>query len=151
MTEDSTARAEGLRDWARGMTTLTAAAELLIRCGPPLLTGPWVEYDDERDRYWFNTEAAAEVGYLSGGERRMLDLAASLASDDYTVALGDAVSGLGRDHLDLALAAIAAAAGSHEHSIPVMEEDEDSRPRIVRFDRPGSLHPWPATTEAARQ
>ena len=31
---ESTDRAEGLRDWARGMYTLTAAAELLICYGP---------------------------------------------------------------------------------------------------------------------
>lgn len=110
-------RAEGLRAWARGMYTLTAAAELLIRFGPPLLTGPWVEHDPDAARYWFNTETAAEEGgYLSGGERRVLDLAASLASDERPVALGDAVSGLDREHLDLVLAAIAHAAGSHESS-----------------------------------
>ncbi|WP_346008624.1 hypothetical protein [Janibacter terrae] len=130
------------------MYTLTAAAELLIRFGPPLLTGPWVEHDADRGRYWFNTEAAAAGGYLSGGELRVLDLAASLASAEHPVALGDAVSGLDREHLNLVLAAIAHAAGSHEDSVPVIEESEGGAPRIVRFDRPGSLHPWPDTQDS---
>lgn len=38
---ETTDRAHGLRAWAEGITTLTAAAELLIHYGPPLLTGPW--------------------------------------------------------------------------------------------------------------
>lgn len=134
------------------MYTLTAAAELLIHCGPPLLTGPWVEHDPEAGRYWFNADAAAEEGgYLSGGERRMLGIAAALASDDHPVALGDVVSGQDREHLELVLAAVAHAAGSHEHSSPVYEDDGtlDEGPRIVRFDRPGSLYPWPETTRSA--
>lgn len=143
MNED-TARAEGLRAWAMGMHTLAAAAELLIRSGPPLLTGPWVEHDPDAGRYWFNVEAVAEHGgYLSGGERRMLDLAAALAAAEHPVALGDAVSGLDREHLALVLAAIAHAAGSHEHSRPISEPGEDGTLRIVGFDRPGSLYPWP--------
>lgn len=141
---DTTERAQGLRAWADGMYTLTAAAELLIRFGQPLLTGPWVEHDPVRDRYWFNTAAVdAHGGYLSGGERRVLDLAAALASDEHPVALGDAVSGIDRKYLDLVLAAIAHAAGSHEHSEAVTEEDKDGVPRIICFDRLGSLHPWP--------
>ena len=141
---ETTERAEGLRAWAAGMHTTAAAAELLIRSGPPLLTGPWVEHDPERGRYWFNVEAAAEhSGYLSGGERRVLDLAASLASDEHPVALGDAVSGIDRKHLMLVLAAIAHAAGSHEDSRPISKQGEDGTLQIVGFDRPGSLYPWP--------
>lgn len=143
--DDQTAmRARGLRTWAEGMHTLTAAAELLIRYGPPLLTGPWVEYDSERDRYWFNAEAVdATAGHLSGGEWRVLGVATSLASDEHPVALGDAVSGLDREHLALVLAAIAHAGGSHEHSRPVTEAAEGGATRIVRFDRLDSLYPWP--------
>lgn len=143
---ETTARAEGLRAWAKGMHTLVAAAELLIRSGPPLLTGPWVEHDPERGRYWFNVEAVTEDGgHLSGGERRVLDLAAALASDDHPVALGDAVSGIDRKHLTLVLAAIAHAAGSHEHSRMVYDgflEGTDA-PRPVGFEKLDSLYPWP--------
>lgn len=142
---DTERRAEGLRAWAKGMTTLVGAAELLIRCGPPLLTGPWVEYDDGRDRYWFNTETAADSGgWLSGGERRVLDIATSLVDDEKPVALGDAIAGLDRKHLALVLAAIAHAAGSHEHTIPIFGTGGDGdQPRITGFDQPGSLFPWP--------
>ena len=143
MTE-TTNRAEGLRAWAAGMYTLAAAAELLIHYGSPLLNGPWVEYDPDRERYWFNTVTVAEeAGYLSGGERRVLDIAASLASDERPIALGDAVSGLDRKPLELVLAAIAHAAGSHEHSAAVTKEGADGVPRMVRIDRLGSLYPWP--------
>lgn len=148
MTEN-TNRAQGLRDWAEGMHTLTAAAELLIRCGPPLLTGPWVQHDPDRDRYWFNADAIEEhAGYLSGGEGRLLDIAAALASDEHPVALGDAVSGVDRRHLELVLAAIAHAAGSHEHSPLVTEVDEHGTLRMVDFDRSGSLYPWPRPTKS---
>lgn len=141
---ESTDRAEGLRSWAEGMYTLTAAAELLIRCGNPLLSGPWVEYDPDWDRYWFNTKTAAEEsGYLSGGERRVLDIAAALAGDGQPVALGEAVSGLDRKHLELVLAAIAHAAGSHEHSEAVTTENADGVRQLVRTERLGSLYPWP--------
>lgn len=137
-------RANGLRDWATGMYTLAAAAELLIRYGPPLLTGPWVEYDPDRERYWFNTQAL-DAGALSGGERRVLDVAAALANDDHPVALGDAVSGIDRAHLELVLAAIAHAAGSHEHSQMVWAEGDDGRRRVTGFEQLGSLYPWPET------
>ncbi|WP_068265093.1 hypothetical protein [Janibacter limosus] len=141
---ESTDRAEGLRAWAEGMYTLTAAAELLIRCGDPLLSGPWVEHDVQRGRYWFNTKTVAEEsGYLSGGERRVLDIAAALAVDDRPVALGEAVSGLDRKHLELVLAAIAHAAGSHEHSEALTTENEDGVRQLVRTERLGSLYPWP--------
>lgn len=141
---DTTDRADGLRAWARGMHTLTAAAELLIRSGPPLLTGPWVERDPDAGRYWFNTDTATqEGGYLSGGERRVLDLAAALASDAHPVALGDAVSGLDRKHLDLVLTAIAHAAGSHEGSEIEVAWGEGGAPSSARLIRQGPLHPWP--------
>ena len=43
------------------------------------------------------------------------------------MALGEAVSGLDRTHLNLVLAAIAHAAGSHEHSAAVTEEEANGR------------------------
>lgn len=147
MTDTTTDRAEGLRAWGAGMYTTSAAAELLIHYGPPLLTGPWVEYDSDRDRYWFNTDAVEECGgHLSGGQRRALDIAASIASDR-PVRLGDAASGLDRENIKLVLAAVAHAAGSHEHSEVVWVDDPDAECGI----RPGgcrklaSLYPWPDT------
>jgi hypothetical protein len=116
---DHTDRIDGLRAWARGMTTTHAAAELLIAYGPPLLTGPWVEHDPERGRYWFNTDTVTEhSGYLSGGEARVLYLAAAILDDDYHVRLGDALAGLDCRALPLVLNAVRRAAGQEPNEIP---------------------------------
>jgi hypothetical protein len=143
---------EGLREWARGMYPLEAAVELLIRFGAPLLTGPWVEYDAGRDRYWFSAERVrVESGCLSGGERRMLRIAASLADPEVTVDLSDALSGLDREHLALVLAAVAHAGGSHDYSRLVPDPDgswaaEDGVRLATR--PPGSLYDWPSVERA---
>lgn len=108
-----------LRSWAKGAYGLEAATELLISPGTPWIREesgrPWIDFDSIPDH----------LGGCSGGERRFLILVASLGSD-VQVVLGDAVSGLDREYLDLALAGIAHAAGSHKHSNEL-----------------GSLHPWP--------
>jgi hypothetical protein len=144
---ERTRRAEGLRAWAAGSYATSAAAELLIRFGPPLLTGPWVEHDPDRGRYRFNTDAVEEHALqLSGGERRVLEIAASLAVDWYPVALSDAVAGIEREHLDLVLAAIAHAAGSHEHARLVWVDHADAAeasPQLAGFHTLTSLYPWP--------
>ncbi|NMM16648.1 MAG: hypothetical protein HHJ14_05755 [Cellulomonas sp.] len=115
-------RADALRAWARGMTTLEAATELLIRWHDGAFVAPgrpwmrreadgaiWVDFDVVPDR----------VGMLSGGERRVLLAATSLAAGR-PVDLSDVASGLDRSGLDLFLAAIAHGSGA------------------------GVLHPWPA-------
>lgn len=138
--EDIARRAEGLRSWAKGMYTTAAAAEMLIRFGNGrLLTGPWVEFDEDWDRYWFNTELVDEAGWLSGGEFRFLKLAAAIAEPSRSVSLSDLVPGLDRDALALLLAAIAHAGGSHEHSEFVF--DDNRRPTGLR--RLTSLFEWP--------
>jgi hypothetical protein len=140
-TEALRVRAEGLRAWAEGMYGTGAVAELLIAYGPPLLSGPWVEHDPENDCYWFNTAAVTQHGgRLSGGERRTLEIAASLASPEHTIALGDLVAGLGRQSLELVLAAIAHAAGSHDHSRILT--DPNGKP--IGFEDLPSAYPWPA-------
>ena len=83
---------------------------------------------------------------LSGGEARLLRIAASLLGGD-PVLLYEAVPGLDREHVQLVLAAIAHANGSHEHSGPPMP-DPDGRYRTsdgtrMSFARLGSLYPWP--------
>jgi hypothetical protein len=141
--------AAGLRAWARGIHPLEAAVELLIRFdGGRLLSGSWVEYDPGRERCWFNAERVGEdAGFLSGGERRLLLVAASLADPEGApVPLGDAVSGLDRDALSLVLAAVAHAGGSHEHS---GIEADPAGPFVgqdgvrLAFRRLGSLYEWP--------
>src|SRR5690606_33785510 len=70
--------ADALRAWARCDLALEAAVELLADAvGGRLLHGPWV-CRDEHGLLWFDPDvAAAEGGYLSGGERRVLAIASS--------------------------------------------------------------------------
>lgn len=145
--------ADDLRSWARGMYGTEAATELLLRAfggkfAAP--SNPWIHTSTEPEgpgqvKAWIDFEAIPEeAGLLSGGERRFLLLAASLA-ENVPVVLGDVVSGLDRENLDLVLAAIAHAGGSHQHS-------------DVRFNGDGtmslgkgyldSLHPWPRALRA---
>ena len=66
-------------------------------------------------------------------------LVASLGDGGALVNFGDIIPGLDRDVLDLVLAAIAHAGGSHEHS--GFEFTEDGTPTsIVRLAR---LYDWP--------
>ncbi len=132
-------RVVALRTWARGLYTCEAGVELLIRAwGGRLLTGPWIVTDPADGTVWFDTRKVSEAGYLSGGERRMLELAASITADR-PIHLGDTLSGLERHATELVLAAVAHAAGTHEHS--EMTFDVDGRP--TGFERLTSLHPWP--------
>lgn len=104
--------ADELRAWARGLLPLEAAVDLIATaCSGVLLAGPWVRQDD-RGRRWFDPDVAtAEKGYLSGGERRVLDIATSLASGEHPVDLSDALTGLDRDGAQAVLAAVARASG----------------------------------------
>ena len=82
----------------------------------------------------------------SGGERRVLLVAASLAGG-VPVDLSDAVSGLDRANLSLVLAALSHANGSHEHAEFVGEAEQPGGPLVVRPGSPrltlGPVHPWP--------
>lgn len=126
--------ATALREWARGMYTSEAATELLLRAlnGHYAVPGlPWVK-DRDNDGYWIDFDAIPDnIGAYSGGEQRVLRIAASLGGG-VPVDLGENVSGLDRAHIDLVLAAISHASGAHEHS---------------HFgDRLVPLHPWPDTS-----
>lgn len=102
-----------LRAWAKGMLTYEAATELLIRGFDGRFAGrgkPWVIVEDGKP--WINFESIPEhVGALSGGERRYLRIAASLADYATPVSLGDSVPGMDKDHMKLILAAIAHVSG----------------------------------------
>lgn len=144
---------DDLRAWARGMYPTEAATELLLKAfgGKFAAPGnPWVHTSTEPEgpgqvRAWIDFAAIPEeAGPLSGGERRFLMLAASLA-EDVPVVLGDLVSGLDRENLDLVLAAIAHAGGSHQHSDIRSNEDGSMSLGKGYLD---SLHPWPRTLRA---
>lgn len=141
---------DDLRAWAKGMYTIEAATELLLRgFGGKFaaLGNPWVHTSTEPEgpgqvSAWIDFAAIPEEsGVLSGGERRFLLLAASLA-EDIPVALGDVASGLDRANLDLVLAAIAHAGGSHQHSDIRFAEDGSMALGRGYLD---SLHRWPAS------
>lgn len=85
------------------------------------------------------------IGAYSGGEQRLLRIAASLGAGQgapVTISLEEDVPGLDRGHVALVLAAIAHAAGFHEagRTIDVV----DGAPRLV--DVP-ALYLWPTETE----
>lgn len=137
MTTTTTTLAERLRAWAEGMYALEAGVELLIRQGKAVYDGaPWI--NDDGEHAWLDIEALLdESGAWSGGEQRIVRLAASLIGDE-RVNLSDELSGNDRRATALLLAAIAHASGSHEHSD--MQFGEDGQPRIVRHS---TLYAWP--------
>lgn len=104
--------AGSLRDWARGDLALEAAVELITTAlDGRQLVGPWVR-QDEAGHLWFDADVAeSEQGHLSGGEKRVLAIATSLASSDHPVDLGDAICGLDPDALDAVLEVLAHAGG----------------------------------------
>lgn len=141
--------AEDLRAWAHGIYTTEAAVELLIRGfhGRFAEVGnPWIEPNDHGG-FWVNMEAIpGNVGALSSGERAYMLIAASIGlggadGDNLAVNLSDTLPSLGRQQLDLVLAAMAHAGGSHEHSDVVVGQD-----RMATIIRLSSLYPWPEQT-----
>lgn len=149
MTTATDTPAEGLRAWARGMYPLEAATELLIRAGFAQTWRPWVfrcEPPADRDhRYGIDFESIpGHIGAMSGGERRLLRLAATIGADDVEISLSECITGLDRKHVDLFLAAIAHAAGTHEGSPMLVDHDTGT---AAFGDAYESLHPWPATEE----
>lgn len=137
MTTLTTPPDERPRAWAKGMYPLEAGVELLIRHGKAIYTGAPRIHDDG-ERAWLDVETLLnETGAWSGGEKRLVAIAASLIGEE-RVNLSEEVGGVDRPSLDLVLAAIAHANGSHEHS--GFEFDEDGHPRIARLS---SLYPWP--------
>lgn len=138
----TTTHEDQLRTWAKGSYPLVAATELLLRAfnGRFAKPGnPWVIKDAEYGNVWIDFEQIPEnLDGLSGGERRLLMLAASLADVGVSVELGDVLPGLDREVLNLVLAAVAHAGGSHEHSAVVENTDG-----TASFQRQPSLYPWP--------
>lgn len=142
---------EALRAWARGLYPLEAATELLIRgCGGRFAeTGQaWVHVEDH-GRAWIDFDELAEQlaagGPWSGGERRILSLAASLGADGGL--LNENLPGLDRDNLALVLAAVSHAGGSHEHvPTPILIDDAGNAYRNPDRERPAPLYLWPQGT-----
>lgn len=149
MTTD-TDTAEAVRAWAKGSYPLEAGVELLIRTGFAGPGHPWINQGGEvaAGRCWVDVDQINDdtIGVYSGGERRMLRIAASLLGGT-PVNLYEDVAGVDRYHLALVLAAIAHAGGSHQHSGGLVPDPNgryrDSDGVRLSFERLGSLYEWP--------
>jgi len=98
---------------------------------------PWI-HPGEDGGFWIDLAAIPDnIGAYSGGERRFLLIAASIGCSEVQVNLSDAAAALDREQLDLVLAAIAHAAGSHQHSEVIY--DPDGRP--ASFGKLGPPYP----------
>jgi hypothetical protein len=139
MSTDTARHHTQLRAWAKGNHGLEAATELLIRgfngrfADPgkpwiqPTTSGHWIDFDS----------IPAQIGALSGGEQRFLQIAAALDGGETSVNLGRCLAGLDRHHVHLVLAAVAHASGTHEHQEIRFRPDG-----TVTFARPGAIYRW---------
>lgn len=129
-----------LRDWARGSLPMMAGVELMLRAFDGRFARPsrrWIVTEPD-GRVWVDADALSDgVGALSGGERRVLALVAALL-DEAPVDVVDIITGLDRANLHLVLAALAHAAGSHEHADVVVGPDG-----LGHLTRPGPVVAWP--------
>ena len=139
---------DALRAWAKGIYPIEAGVELLIRTALAGAGAPWIRPNaDVPDRWWVDVDqiSADTIGVYSGGQQRVLRIAAALMGGEPSNLYED-VAGLDREHLALVLAAIAHAGGSHEHSGD-LQPDPEGRWNLngVRhgFSRLPSLYPWP--------
>jgi len=134
----------GLRLWAKGLYPLEAAVELLVRAFDGRFArpgNPWIQECDQPGWWWLDVTQLVDeqIGHLSGGEQRLLRIVASLAGGE-PVSLAENVPGLDRELIDLVLAAIAHAGGSHEHQDIRVEHDRGVA--VLNGGLP-SLHLWP--------
>ena len=135
----STTITDSIRAWARGAYSLEAGVELLIRTK---LAG--IARREGADGWYVDADKLLDdAGPWSGGEKRIARIAASLLGGERTD-LGEDLAGLDREQVDLVLAAIAHAAGSHEHRN--WPYDGQGR-RTGNSDLKGSLHPWPENSK----
>ena len=141
---------DALRACARGIHPLEAGTALLIGCGS------WLHREDFTSRFitvgtcisdgaallasidWEAAVTALHAAELpaSGGERRMLLLAASIA-DGTPVSLNDALPGIDRRNASLVVRAVAHAAGLPD---PYQETDRRHPKRLVQRKLPAVQH-----------
>jgi hypothetical protein len=97
---------------------LHAAGLIAIALDADEAGGPWAAVQ------WADLDGALRRGSIAGSsvQLRVLRAAASIA-EGQPVDLGDLAAGLDRPALTLLLAALAHAAGSHEHRAVVLDED----------------------------
>ena len=132
---------DGLRRWARGAYAEEAAVELLARAFGGRFASTryrWVRECDRPGWFWLDGERLIDgTGVLSGGERRVLSVVGSLVSGGSLTDLDGLLAGLDRTNLELVLAALAHAAGSHEQVDARVEGD------LLVYRRLGPVLAWP--------
>lgn len=131
-----------LRRWAAGSYPVEAATELLLRARDGRFAqaeNPWIHTDD-RGYAWINfADINPETtGVYSGGERRVLAIAAALGSRT-PLDLAENITGLDRTHAQLVLAALAHAMGTHHHN-EIRRHPTTGAIDLIELD---SLHSWP--------
>ena len=134
---------DAVRRWAQGVYPVEAGAELLIRQGKAIYEGaPWLrESGAGRGQRMVSVDTdalKAETARWSGTERRVAGVALSLIGDRYAVNLYEAATGLDPEQLELVLAAVAHAAGSHEARMPRIDGG-----KLTGYTEPVNAHPWP--------
>ena len=144
----STTSDDRLRNWAAGSYRMEAATELLIRAfnGRFVQPGhPWIH--TTRTDCWIEFSAITpdSTGVYSGGERRVLAVAAALGTRT-AIDLAENITGLDRTHAHLVLAALAHTMGTHHHD----EIRHDPTTGEVDFAELSSLCPWPEASPSSR-
>lgn len=147
---------DALRTWAKGVHTSEAATELLLRAFGGRLAGaghPWIHRDDDDVDWWWIEwdDIPPNLGALSGGERRLLMIVASIGGAQVPESLGELISGLDRSTVALVLAAVSHAAGTQEHREYLPSRVDDSGTLVIDPSSPrvdlGPLYPWPDQEE----
>jgi hypothetical protein len=138
---------ERLRAWAKGSLPLEASVELLVRAFDGRFARadqPWIRIEANGATWLDDQFLASSLEGLSGGERRVLTVVVALADVGSVrrVDLTDVVTGIDRASLDLVLAALAHAGGSHEHAGLIAARDGIG----ARLEPLAALHPWPTLT-----
>lgn len=130
--------ATGLRLWARGTTPVVAATELLIRTGFAQSWRPWVRFDDVEKLPWIVFDEIPDLtGGMSSGEKRLLNIAASLGGST-PIILGDELASLDREWAALVSIAVIHAAGFTEPTRAVSHDGDT--PTLITVP---ALATWP--------
>lgn len=106
--------------------------------------GPWAQIA------WPDVETAVDAGVIRGDSAALPVLwAAASIADGRPVDLGEVAAGLDRRGLALVLAAVAHAAGSHDHRERLRDVEGDRDVDVEGVQGPGSQLPplfgWPVT------
>lgn len=106
-----TTLAQRIRNSLEGTYPSEAAAIVIteaVNHTLPTKIGPAIDDDPDRDRAWIDWDLAVELsGPFSSGERRLIVLAASLATGSHLINASDTFSGLDDVNAHIVLDAIA--------------------------------------------